>query len=132
MISRRLGRTELQLAMTGTGFIGSLWKNRQHPQGLKPALSLLLDGAAKAAPLQKIICATATEAASPRRNIYATATEAASPQRNIYAIATEARAVRKLPYSSRGNLNGPPNATTSRQSNCGTGRGAPELTLEAR
>jgi hypothetical protein len=101
-----------------TGCMNSLWKNRQFPQGLKPAFSLLLNGAAEAAPLQ--------------RDISATATEAASPQRNIYVIATEAHAIRKLPHSSKGSLSGPPHATTPRQSNCGTGRGAPELTLEAR
>ena len=104
MISRRPGRTELQLAMAGTGFIASFWKNRQFPQGLKPAFSLLLNGAAEAAPLQ----------------------------RDISATATEAHAIRKLPHSSKGSLSGPPHATTPRQSNCGTGRGAPELTLEAR
>jgi hypothetical protein len=42
--------------MTGTGFIGSFWKNRQFPQGLKPAPLLALDGAAREAAEKLVAC----------------------------------------------------------------------------
>jgi hypothetical protein len=40
--------------------MNAFWKNRQFPQGLKPTPLLALDGAAKAAPLQRNICANSS------------------------------------------------------------------------